>query len=197
MAAIKELKATVRTKAGKGAARAERRAKRVPAVIYGDKKPPLMISLDYNTIYLRIYAGHFLSTVHNIDVDGTIHRVIPRDYQMDPVKDFPIHVDFLRLGEGAEITVEIPIHVKGSDVSPGVKRGGTVNLVEHSIELICNADAIPEAIDIDISALNIGSAVHANDLKLPAGVKLAHKDNATILSIVPPVGGDEPAAPAA
>ncbi len=190
MAAMKELKAYTRAKAGKGAARAERRAHRVPAVIYGDKKAPVLISLDFNQINNTIYAGHFLSTVFTLDVDGEKHRVIPRDYQMDVVKDFPIHVDFLRLGEGAEIHVEIPVHLKGTDVAPGVKRGGTVNLVEHSIELVCKAESIPDSIDIDISALNIGASIHLADLKLPAGTRAATKENLTILSIIAPGGGE-------
>ena len=133
-----------------------------------------------------------------LEVDGKKHRVIPRDYQLDPVKDFPVHVDFLRLGEGAEISVDIPIHVKGADVSPGVKRGGTVNLVEHTVTLLCKVDQIPDGIDIDISAMNLGAAVHLKDIKLPAGTRVTTKDNPTLLSIVAPSGFSEPAeAPAA
>jgi len=197
MAAIKQMSATVRANGGKGAARAERREGRVPGVIYGDKKSPVLISLDYKTLHQRIYAGHFLSTVFELEVEGQKHRVIPRDYQLDPVKDFPIHVDFLRLGEGAEISVDIPIHVKGADVSPGIKRGGTINLVEHSITLLCKADSIPEAVDIDVSELNLGSSVHLNDVVLPAGARATTKDNPTLLSIVAPSGFAEPEAAAA
>ncbi|MBN8944274.1 MAG: 50S ribosomal protein L25/general stress protein Ctc [Rhizobiales bacterium] len=196
MAAIKQMSATVRANGGKGAARAERREGRVPGVIYGDKKSPVLISLDYKTLHQRIYAGHFLSTVFELEVEGQKHRVIPRDYQLDPVKDFPIHVDFLRLGEGAEISVDIPIHVKGADVSPGIKRGGTINLVEHSITLLCKADSIPEAVDIDVSELNLGSSVHLNDVVLPAGARATTKDNPTLLSIVAPSGFAEPEAAA-
>ncbi|QCI63438.1 50S ribosomal protein L25/general stress protein Ctc [Phreatobacter stygius] len=192
MAAINQMSATVRANGGKGAARAERRLGRVPGVIYGDKKSPVLISLDYKTLHQRIYAGHFLSTVFELEVDGQKHRVIPRDYQLDPVKDFPIHVDFLRLGVGAEITVDIPIHVKGADVSPGVKRGGAINLVEHSITLLCKADSIPEAVDIDVSELNLGSSIHLNDIVLPAGARATAKDNPTLLSIVAPSGFAEP-----
>lgn len=197
MAAITKMSATVRAKGGKGAARAERREGRVPGVIYGDKKSPVLISLDYKTLHQRIYAGHFLSTVIELDVGGEKHRVIPRDYQLDPVKDFPVHVDFLRLGQGAEISVAIPIHVKGAEVSPGVKRGGTINLVEHTITLLCKADSIPEAVDIDVSELNIGSSVHLSDVALPAGTRAASKDNATLLSIVAPSGFGEAEAEAA
>ncbi|MGU9981237.1 50S ribosomal protein L25/general stress protein Ctc [Phreatobacter sp. HK31-P] len=198
MAANETLSATVRAKGGKGAARAERRLGRVPGVIYGDKKPPVLISLDYKTLYLRIYAGHFKSTVFDLEVEGQKHRVIPRDYQLDPVRDTPLHVDFLRLGAGAEISVDIPIHVKGAETSPGVKLGGSVNLVLHALTLLCNADSIPESIDIDISELAIGSSVHIEDIKLPAGARPASKENVTILSIVAPtVAEDEPTAEAA
>ncbi|MFN3853794.1 MAG: 50S ribosomal protein L25/general stress protein Ctc [Phreatobacter sp.] len=197
MAAIIPMSATVRAKGGKGAARAERRKGRVPGVIYGDKKPPLLISVDFKTLHQRIYAGHFLSTVFSIDVDGQKHRVIPRDYQLDPVRDMPLHVDFLRLGEGAKIRVDIPIHVKGADVSPGVKRGGTVNLVVHSLTLMVDADQIPEGIDVDISELNIGSSVHLADVKLPAGTSAVAGSDTTLLSIVAPSGfAEAEAAPA-
>jgi large subunit ribosomal protein L25 len=197
MAAINEMSATVRANGGKGTARAERRKGRVPGVIYGDKKSPVLISLDYKTLHHRIYAGHFLSTVIQLEVDGQKHRVIPRDYQLDPVKDTPLHVDFLRLGEGAEISVDIPIHVTGAEVSPGVKLGGTVNLVEHAITLMVKADNIPESVDIDISELTIGSSVHLADIKLPAGTRAVTKENPTLLSLVAPSGFAEAAEEAA
>jgi large subunit ribosomal protein L25 len=143
MATVKEIKATVRARAGKGAARAVRREGRVPGVIYGNNEPPLNISLDHADLRQRIYAGKFLTSIYNIDVDGTTHRVIPRDFQLDPVRDLPVHVDFMRLGEGATIRVRVPIHVVNADQSPGVKRGGAVNIVTHTLEVRCPADAIP------------------------------------------------------
>ncbi len=99
---VKQMKAATRSRAGKGAARAERRAGRVPGVIYGDGKPPLNVSVDNADLKQRIYAGRFLTTIYELDVDGTKERVIPRDFQLDPVRDLPVHVDFLRLGEGAQ-----------------------------------------------------------------------------------------------
>ncbi len=144
MATVKEMKATARPKSGKGAARAERRAGRTPAVIYGDNKPPLAISVDHKDVRTKIYAGRFLTTLYNIDVDGEKHRVIPRDFQLDPVKDYPVHVDFLRVAEGAMIRVNVPIHVQGADKSPGVKRGGAVNIVSHTLSVMVPADSIPE-----------------------------------------------------
>src|SRR4029079_3603090 len=111
MATVKEIKATARPKAGKGAARSERRAGKVPGVIYGDKKPPITISLDYADLRQKIYAGKFLTTVYDLELDGDKHRVIPRDYELDPVQDNPVHVDFMRVGEGAVIRVAIPVRV--------------------------------------------------------------------------------------
>src|ERR1700760_844439 len=142
MATVKELKATARPKSGKGAARAERRAGKVPGVIYGNNQPPTTISVNDAELRQRILAGRFLTTIYNIDLDGKKHRVIPRDFSLDPVKDFPIHVDFLRLGEGATIRVSIPLHVVGAEASPGVKRGGTVNIVNHTVEVEAGVDHI-------------------------------------------------------
>src|ERR1700755_3448319 len=163
MATVKELKATARPKAGKGAARAVRREGQVPGVIYGDKKPPLAIALDHKELRQRIYAGRFLTTLYDIEIDGTKHRVIPRDFQLDPVKDLPVHVDFLRLGVGAQIRVRISGEVLHSELSPGVKRGGAVNLVTHTVEVMCSADEIPESIDVDISELEINYSKHLNE----------------------------------
>ena len=123
MATVKELKATARPQSGKGAARAERRAGRVPGVIYGNNQPPLTISVDDRELRQRILAGRFLTTLVDIDLDGKKHRVIPRDFHLDPVRDFPIHVDFMRLGEGATIRISVPLHVVKAEGSPGVKRG--------------------------------------------------------------------------
>lgn len=187
MATVKELKATARPKAGKGAARAERRAGRVPAVIYGDNQPPLTISLDDKDARQSIFAGHFLTTIFNIELDGKKHRVIPRDFSLDPVKDFPLHVDFLRLGAGATIRVSVPLHVAGADVSPGVKRGGTVNIVNHTVEVEADADHIPQFIEVDVSKLEINSSIHLADVELPKGVK-ALREDLTLVTVVPPSG---------
>ncbi len=188
MATVKELKATARPKAGKGAARAVRREGRVPGVIYGDNKPPLPIALDNKELSQRIYAGHFLTTLYDIEVDGQKHRVIPRDFQLDPVKDTPIHVDFMRLGEGALIRVAIPVHVRGAENSPGIKRGGTVNIVTHSVEVRCPPDKIPQAIVVDVSGLEINYSKHLNEVEMPAGIRILAKPDTTLVTIVPPSG---------
>jgi large subunit ribosomal protein L25 len=188
MATVNELSATARPKAGKGAARAVRREGRVPGVIYGDSKAPVSISLDFNELRQKIYAGHFLTTVFNVDVDGTKHRVIPRDFQLDPVRDSPIHVDFLRLGEGALVRVRVPIRVKNADQAPGIKRGGTVNIVTHTINVQCPADDIPQSFDVDLSGLEINYSRHLSDIQLPQNIKVLEHGDITLVTIVPPSG---------
>jgi large subunit ribosomal protein L25 len=188
MTTVKELKATARPRAGKGAARAVRREGRVPGVIYGDEKPPVPISLEHIAVRNNIYAGHFLTTIYHLELDGETHRVIPRDYQLDPVRGVPLHVDFLRLGEGARIRVRVPVHLMNADQAPGVKRGGTINTVEHSIEVFCPADAIPSAIDVDLTGLEMNRSVHLSDVTLPPNVRPATARDLTLVTIVAPSG---------
>jgi len=188
MATVKEIKATARPRAGKGAARAVRRAGRVPGVIYGNHQPPLNISLDHAELRQRIHAGKFLTSLYDVYVDGIKHRVIPRDYQVDPVRDVPIHVDFMRLGVGATIRVRVPVRVINSDLSPGIKRGGTVNIVTHTLDVRCPADAIPEAFEVDVTGLEINHSKHLSDIKLPPNVRPFMRVDATLVTIVPPSG---------
>jgi large subunit ribosomal protein L25 len=170
MSEIYELRAEVRERVGKGAARAVRRQDRIPAVIYGDKKPPIPISLPQREMTQRLHAGGFLTHIAMIDVDGEKIRVIPRDYQLDPVRDHLVHVDFLRVGEGARLTLEIPVHFMNEHASPGIKRGGALNIVRHTIELRVPVDAIPEAIEVDLTGLDIGDSLHISAVTLPEGV---------------------------
>jgi large subunit ribosomal protein L25 len=188
MATVKELKATARPAGGKGAARAERRAGRVPGVIYGNNEPPVTISVDDADLRQRILAGRFLTTIYDIDLEGKKHRVIPRDFHLDPVRDFPLHVDFMRLGEGATIRVSVPLHIRNAEAAPGVKRGGTVNIVTHTIDLVCSVDNIPQFVEADVSDLEISHSLHLSDIKLPAGVKSLLRDDVTLVTIVPPSG---------
>jgi large subunit ribosomal protein L25 len=188
MATVNELKATARPSVGKGAARAERRAGRVPGVIYGNNQPPLPISMEDRELRQRILAGRFLTTIYDIELEGKKHRVIPRDFHLDPVRDFPIHVDFMRLGEGATIRISVPLHVERAESSPGVKRGGTVNIVTHTIDLECAAENIPQFLEADVGTLEIGHSLHLSDIKLPTGVKALTREDATLVTIVPPSG---------
>jgi large subunit ribosomal protein L25 len=193
MSAEKQIKAVARDRAGKGAARAVRREGRVPAVIYGGGQPPQMISLDYNETKRLIFAGHFLTTVFEIDVDGAKTKAIPRDYQLDPVKDLPVHVDFLRLAEGGTIRVTVPVHVVGYDASPGVKAGATVQIVEHALELTVPSNAIPDAVEVSVAGLEIGASVHIKDITLPEGCKPVTHENLTLLSVLAPTVSTEAA----
>src|SRR6201996_7809400 len=185
---VKELKATARPSVGKGAARAERRAGRVPGVIYGNNQPPPSISVDDAELRMRIEAGRLLTTLFDIDLEGKKHRVIPRDCHLDPVRDFPLHVDFMRLGEGATIRVSVPLHVQNAEAAPGVKRGGTVNIVTHTIDLVCSVDNIPQFIEADVSTLEISHSLHLSDITLPDGVKSLSREDVTLVTIVPPSG---------
>src|SRR5260370_2839216 len=137
MATVNELKATARPKSGKGAARAERRAGRVPGVIYGNNQPPTAISVDDADLRQRILAGRFLTTIYDIDLEGKKHRVIPRDFHLDPVRDFPVHVDFMRLAQAGTIRISVPLHIVNAEVAPAVKRGGTATLVTTALRLEC------------------------------------------------------------
>jgi large subunit ribosomal protein L25 len=188
MATVQELKATARPRGGKGAVRAERRAGRVPGVIYGDNKDPITISLDFAELKRRIYGGRFLTTIYEIDIDGAKHRVIPRDYQLDAVKDLPVHVDFMRLGEGAKIRVRVPVRILNADQSPGVKRGGTVNIVTHAVEVQCAPEDIPDSIDVDVAGLEINYSRHLSDIELPKSLRVVERTDPTLVTIVPPSG---------
>ena len=176
MAQSIEMKATTRPRAGKGAARAVRREGKIPAVIYGDKKPAETIMLDYNDLYKQYMKGHFTSHIVDLEVDGKTMKVIPRDVQTDPVRDFPIHVDFMRVSATSKIQLEVPVQFLNEDISPGLKRGGALNVVRHMIEILCAPDKIPQAIEIDLAEADIGDSIHWSDLKIPEGVSPAIAD---------------------
>lgn len=181
------LKAKARSGVGKGAARALRREGWIPAVIYGDKKDPLPVSIGFNDAMLRIYAGGFLSHVITLDVDGTEHRVIPRDYALDPVSDKAMHVDFLRVGANTKLNVQVAVHFVNQEASPGIKKGGVLNIVHHTVELSTPADAIPEAITIDLTGREIGDSIHVSSVALPPGTKVrTHEADLTIATISAP-----------
>ncbi|MDH6266976.1 large subunit ribosomal protein L25 [Rhizobium sp. SG_E_25_P2] len=185
-----ELKAELRERVGKGSSRELRRNGRIPAVIYGDKQAPLSISLPVKEVTLKIHAGGFMTTVATIDVDGQKISVLPKDYQLDPVRDFTMHVDFLRVSGNTQVTVEIPVHFINEEKSPGIKVGGVLNVVRHEVEFHCPADAIPEFITADLEGMKIGDGVHISNIKLPAGVTPVITDrDFTIATIAAPAGG--------
>jgi large subunit ribosomal protein L25 len=170
MAELTELKATAREGTGKLANRALRAQKLVPGVVYGGETAPANVALEYKNVFLHYQTGHFLSTVYLLDIDGKKERVIPREVQVDPVRDFPTHVDFMRVSQSSRIDVDVPVQFINEDASPGLKRGGVLNIVRHTIEFSCPADAIPEKIVVDLTGLNIGDALHISAVTLPAGI---------------------------
>jgi large subunit ribosomal protein L25 len=184
-----ELKAEVRDGVGKGASRAVRRQGKIPAVIYGDKQPAIPIALPLKETTLRVQAGGFLTHVVTVDVGGERIRVIPKDYQLDPVRDFLLHVDFLRVAEGTRLTLDIPVHFINEHASPGLKRGGALNIVRHAIELYVPVDAIPEFIEVDLTGLEIGDSLHISAVTLPGGVTPTITDRDFTIATIAGSGG--------
>ncbi|MCF6343711.1 MAG: 50S ribosomal protein L25/general stress protein Ctc [Devosiaceae bacterium] len=182
-----ELNAIARDRVGKGAARELRRNNQIPAVIYGDKQPPLSIAIAYKDAMKNIHAGGFLSSLLTIDVNGEKHKVIPRDYQLDPVKDKALHIDFLRIGKNTILTLEIPVHFLNEEESPGLKRGAVLNIVRHTVEINCPATAIPDAFEIDLTGTDVGDSLNISMIKLPEGASPTITDrDFTIATIAAP-----------
>lgn len=184
-----ELKAVARERVGKGSSRELRRNGSIPAVIYGDKQAPISIVLDTNEVTKRIHAGGFMTTVASIQVGGEKINVLPKDYQLDPVRDFVLHVDFLRVSADSKVVVQVPVHFINEEKS-AIKIGGVLNIVRHEVELHCPANAIPEFITVDLAGHKIGDSLHISHVKLPKGVTpvIADRDF-TIATIVAPAGG--------
>jgi len=197
MAEAIELKAWARGRSGKGGARAVRRDGRVPGTLYGDKQEPETISVEYHAINQQLHTGHFQSTIYVLDVEGKKTRVIPRAVQLDPIRDFPIHVDFLRLGKDALVTVDVPVRFLNEAASPGLKRGGVLNIVRHEIPVRCPADAIPDHFEVDLTGLEIGDSVHISAVKLPEGVKPTITERDFTVATIVGRAAEEEVAPAA
>jgi large subunit ribosomal protein L25 len=181
------LPAETRERAGKGASRALRRDGRVPCVIYGDKKEPLSFHVEEKLLTKMLSTGHFMNSVIMVDIKGKANRTLPKDVQFHPVSSRPIHVDFLRIGEHSQVHVNIPVRFDNEEDSPGLKRGGVLNVVQHDLELICDAAHIPDEIHIDLTGLDIGDSIHISDVKLPEGTKAAIDDrDFTVATVVAP-----------
>lgn len=189
MAEAQTLEAQPRERAGKGAARRDRRNGRIPAVVYGAGKEPTLITLDPGMLDREVYKQGFFTRLYNIDVKGARGKqlAICRDLQFDPVTDRPIHVDFLRVSAQTEVTVNIPVHFVGEEESPGLERGGVLNVVRHEVEMVCRADTIPSFIEVNLAGLEINDAAHISGVELPEGVRPTIEDrDFTIATIAAP-----------
>jgi large subunit ribosomal protein L25 len=187
MAEIITLAAESRKTAGKGTARAARREGRIPAVVYGNKVAPIMVTVDRRELEVQLNKSGFFIRLMDITVDGEAHRVLPRDVQAHPVTDAPLHVDFLRYSADRKIAVEVPVAFINEEECPGIKVGGVLNIVRHAIEVLCTADQIPEGFTLDLTGLEIGDSIHAATLTLPEGVQFAIADrDFTIATIASP-----------
>ena len=181
------LPAEARDRAGKGASRALRRDGRVPAVVYGEKKEPLSIHVEEKLLTKMLHTGHFMNSVVMIDYQGKPHRTLPKAVDFHPVTSRPIHVDFLRIGEHTKVTVAVPVRFDNEEDSPGLKRGGVLNVVQHELEITCDAANIPNEIHIDLTGLEIGDSIHIGQVNLPDGVSPTNKDeDFTVATIVSP-----------
>ena len=181
--------AAVRTGTGKGAARQARREGYVPGIVYGDGKEPVALNIAYNYLLKRLKQGRFLQSLFNLKVEGQpdVH-VICRSVQRDVVKDLPTHVDFMRIHDDSKIELFIHVEFVNHEASPGLKRGGTLTVIRHEVELEVTASDIPDHITVDLTGKQIGDVIHINDIELPAGVKPTVSRNFAVANIAAPSG---------
>ena len=187
MAEVMNFLAEGRDRAGKGAARATRRDGRVPGVIYGNKQNPVMISVDPIELLKQISTPGFFGRVYEIEIEGQKHRVLPRDLQLDPVTDRPIHVDFMRFSATTQVNVDVAVLFFNEEECPGIRQGGVLNVVRHAVELRCSPDNIPENLEADLTGLEVGDGIHISDITLPDGVEPTITDrDFTVATIAAP-----------
>jgi large subunit ribosomal protein L25 len=181
------LSAERRDRAGKGAARATRREGRVPAVIYGDGKEPVLISLEPRSFLKVVQREGFFARLLDITIDGETHRTLPRDVQLHPVSEQPLHADFMRVSAKMRLTVAVPVHFVNQERAPGLKRGGILNVVRHALDLVCSADNIPDHVAVDLDGYDIGDSIHISKVALPEGTRSSISDrDFTIATIAAP-----------
>ena len=195
MSGINTMTAEPRDRAGKGAARATRRSGRIPAVIYGDHKDPILCSVEPIELMHQLHGASFFSQMMDLQVAGDTHRVLPRDVQFHPVTDQPLHVDFMRIGKGTKVTVMIPVHYEDEDKCRGIKRGGVLNIVRHEVEVRCAPENIPELITLSLEGLDIGDALRISDAGLSDDVQptITDRDFVLVTIAAPTVVKDEAA----
>ena len=187
MSDITVLAAAARERVGKGSAREARRQGQIPAVIYGDKKAPASITIEQKVLVRHLQTGGFFNTLFDIELDGKLNRVLPRDVQLHPVTDIPEHVDFLRVTSTTRISVEVPVEFLNEDESPGLKTGGVLNVVRYNVEVSCTPDLIPTSLVLDLAGTEIGDSLHISAVNLPEGVTPTITDrDFTIATIAAP-----------
>lgn len=176
-----------RERAGKGASRALRREGRVPAVIYGNKQEAEAIHVEEKALIKLLMTGSFTNSLVEVSIGKESFRTLPKDVAFHPVTDRPLHVDFLRLSKDATVDVSVPVLFINEEASPGLKRGGVLNVVRYELELVCDASFIPDAIEIDVTGLEIGDSIHISAITLPKGSTSAITDrDFTIATVVAP-----------
>ncbi|QZD95486.1 50S ribosomal protein L25/general stress protein Ctc [Qipengyuania gelatinilytica] len=181
------LPAETRERAGKGASRALRREGRVPAVIYGGKEEPITIHVEAKELVKQLGTGHFMNSIVTIELGGKKIKTLPKDVSLHPVSDRPEHVDFFRLAKGGKIEVQVPVVFTNEEASPGLKKGGVLNVVRHELDLVCENDKIPGEIEIDVTGKEVGDSIHISEVTLPEGAESAITDrDFTIATLVAP-----------
>jgi len=187
MADMTAFAAEPRERAGKGAARATRREGRVPGVIYGNKENPILISVDPVELSKQLNTPGFFARVYEVSVGDQAHRVLARDLQLDPVSDKPIHIDFMRFSASTRLNIDVQVMFENEEECPGLRVGGVLNVVRHTIELRCRPDSIPESLSADLTGLEIGDSIHISAIDLPGDVELTITDrDFTVATIAAP-----------
>jgi large subunit ribosomal protein L25 len=178
------LNVEVRERTGTGAAREARRSGQVPGVLYGGPRGPVSITVAENEFRKALYTGKLLGHLVTLKHGKETQPVIAKDVQFHPVNDRPVHFDLYRVEEGQEIKISVPVHFRNEETSPGLKRGGALNVAFHEVELRVPAGHIPEDIVVDLAGLDIGDSVHISDLKLPSDAKPTASGEVVVVSIV-------------
>ncbi len=192
MSSVRSLAVKARTSCGTSESRAERLSGFTPAILYGDKKDPVTLSIEERILRKELQEPGIFSHLYTIKVDNKDQQVLIRDIQFHPVSDRPLHVDLLRVSKSSAVHVDVPLVFLNEDKCPGLKMGGVLNILRHALHVVCSPTNIPEHIDIDLAGKDIGYSCTLSSLVLPAGVTISHLEKAeTVLTIVPPKVQDE------
>ena len=186
MANVVTIEAEARARAGKGAARATRRAGKVPGVIYGARKEPTLIALEPRAVLRELHRAGWQSRLYEIKMNGDATRALIRDVQFHPVTDTPEHVDFQRLAPGEPIRVSVPVHFENDGLSPGLKRGGVLNVIRHTVEVYADPEQIPEQFTANLADLDFNDAVRWENLVGTESTRSVIGRNFVVATVAPP-----------